>query len=281
MRYYINHMIDTIAVGSRIGTWTVESSRIHKSRNCSRRFYTVRCDCGAKKMFRREYLKKICRICTPWIRRHDIAGKKFGLWTVIAHDTTVRDHRGAAMTVWIAECICGLRRSLTKSALRAAWSCGCQRRTHPVHGHTVGYRSSATYSCWKNMISRCTQPSNPGYAYYKRRGIKLCRRWRKFANFLADMGERPDGLTIDRIQNDGHYTPGNCQWATRRAQANNRVTNVRVQYRGRSYTIADLARATGVSRWLLISRLRRCRRPWTVEGAVDTPPLPKGTHFSC
>ena len=132
------------------------------------------------------------------------------------------------------------------------------------------------------MISRCTQPSSAGYAYYKKRGITVCQRWRKFENFLADMGERPVGMTLDRWpNNDGNYEPGNCRWASRREQANNRITNRRFTYERKEYTLIELARVTGVSKELLHSRLCRCKRPWTVEGAVRTPPLPKGTHFSC
>ncbi len=121
------------------------------------------------------------------------------------------------------------------------------------------------------MISRCTQPSSPGYAYYKKRGITVCRRWRKFDNFLADMGVRPTGMTLDRKDNDGNYEPGNCRWVTRRVQANNRITNIHFTYKGVSYTLADLARHTGVDKDILRTRLCRSSKPWTVEGAVAMP----------
>ena len=132
------------------------------------------------------------------------------------------------------------------------------------------------------MVARCVQPSNPAFAHYKKRGITVCDRWRKFENFLEDMGERPSAKhTLDRIENNGNYEPGNVRWATKLEQANNRITNVRFMFNGNAYTMAELARVTGVDKELLRSRLMRNKCKWTVEGAVKTPPLPKGTQFSC
>ncbi len=133
------------------------------------------------------------------------------------------------------------------------------------------------------MIARCTYPSNPAFAYYKKRGITVCKRWRIFENFLTDMGERPPGTSIDRFpNNDGNYEPGNCRWTTKRKQANNRITNIRFTYKGKSYTLANLSRITGVNKETLRSRLCRSALPWTVEGAVSTPKLTKSNAgFYC
>lgn len=121
------------------------------------------------------------------------------------------------------------------------------------------------------MIGRCTQPSNSAFDYYRLSGVTVCERWRKFENFLADMGERPSpAQTIDRHPNKlGNYEPGNCRWSTRREQANNRVTNVLVEYRGTMMTMAELTRFTGLPKELLRHRITRAG--WTVEDAVTSP----------
>lgn len=140
--------------------------------------------------------------------------------------------------------------------------CGCRKRGdgHPKykHGHSPKIKVSLTYSSWKGAISRCTLPSHNKYKDYGEKGISVCERWRSsFENFLADMGERPSKLhTLDRFPNrEGNYEPGNCRWATKEEQLENRGNTLYVTYNGVTKSLAKWAQITGVLRKTLQGRL--------------------------
>lgn len=150
---------------------------------------------------------------------------------------------------------------------------------YKTHWHTKDGKTTPTYLAWQNMRARCKKNN------YKKKGITICGRWDSFENFLADMGERPEGkrkYTLERMDNNRGYSPENCKWATWLEQGNNRSTNIHFTYKGKKLTLAQLARETGVEKEILRARLCRSKLPWTVEGAVKTPALTKANAgFYC
>jgi hypothetical protein len=135
-------------------------------------------------------------------------------------------------------------------------------------GLSKGYdRSDPTYLSWVAMRSRCRNPKDSSYARYGGRGISVCERWSSYALFLADMGFRPEETSIDRIDVNGNYEPGNCRWATQRQQHNNRRDNHVIQWDGRSQTLTQWARELGIGWATLLSRLDR----WGLPRAFTEP----------
>lgn len=152
-----------------------------------------------------------------------------------------------------------------------------------THGHTVAGQRSPTYASWASMHDRCLNPKDKGYPYYGGRGITICERWRGetgFKNFLADMGPRPRGKSIDRFpNNDGNYEPGNCRWATAKQQINNRrplplkrpdapVDEIKALYES-GVTTREIAEKFGIHQATAIKRLHRAGvtlRPSIVDG---------------
>lgn len=131
-------------------------------------------------------------------------GTRFGKLVVLGY---MEDPRPGAY--WLCQCDCGSEVTRAGGSLRAGLtiSCGCAQKPRGW------YRSPAWHSWW-GMKNRCLNPNDTHYEYYGGRGITVCDRWLEFTNFLADMGERPAGLTLDRVDTDGDYEPGNCRWAT-------------------------------------------------------------------
>lgn len=148
----------------------------------------------------------------------DIIGKRFGRLIVIKF-THINKH---GQSVWECICDCGAEATVSRSQLISGKtiSCGCATLKH---GYARRGRIDPTYITWRNMRNRCRKPSNKDYPNYGGRGITVCARWlNSFENFILDMGPKPLGMTIDRIENDGNYEPGNCKWSTSVEQSHNR-----------------------------------------------------------
>ena len=150
------------------------------------------------------------------MRLIDLTGRRYGRLIVIERVTN--DGRSVR---WLCRCDCGNEREVRGASLTTGntSSCGCLHRelqsSVPLkHGAAKRGRKTRTYVCWKGMRRRCYDPKNKRYKDYGGRGIRVCARWSDFANFLSDMGEKPYGLTLERVDNDGDYEPGNCVWDT-------------------------------------------------------------------
>lgn len=159
-------------------------------------------------------------------------GKKFGRLTPVS-DTGVRTRHHQPL--WIFSCDCGALRIINLYNVRwgGSRSCGClrkeitgaKRRTHGATMPDAAPGLRRAYISWASMCTRCTNPKREDYERYGARGITVCRRWTGrggFVHFLQDMGERPEGTTLDRINSNGNYEPGNCRWATPEVQIENR-----------------------------------------------------------
>lgn len=195
----------------------------------------------------------------------DMHGRRFGRLTVKSR--AVR--KGLDNAHWLCTCDCGnetevdgykLRRGITSS-------CGClTKELLTTHAKT----NSVEYRTWANIKARCYNRKNTHYSNYGGRGISVCDHWRNsFQNFFADMGPRPSPLySVDRINNDGNYEPGNCRWATRTEQANNCRRNIFYTLGGESLTLGQWAKKLNINDGTLRNRVYRYG--WSVERALTT-----------
>lgn len=201
--------------------------------------------------------------CKPMI---DLVGRQFGRLTAIAY---------VAGGKWECQCSCAAATKtivFTNNLTRGhTTSCGCYVVDRARLPRTHGKSRIPEYQVWNSMITRCTRPNSARYHCYGARGIAVCDRWlRSFADFIADMGRRPSKLhSIDRIDNDGPYSPENCRWATRLEQANNKNQNTYLTIGNVRMSIADWSRRTGLSPSLISGRIAR---GWPVEDIVTIGP---------
>lgn len=205
-------------------------------------------------------------------RVKDLTGKRFGRLTAMEF---VCRHNGQSR--WLCRCDCGedivvASSELTRRTRASTQSCGCLKRELTIRRFTRhGMANSKEYRSWQQMIKRCYDKKKQGYERYGGRGITVCDRWRtSIEEFLKDMGPKPSiNHSIERINNDGNYEPGNCVWATSSEQARNRRTTVRLTLNGKTLCLAEWAKELSISTQSLWVRLNRLG--WSVERALTEP----------
>jgi len=165
--------------------------------------------------------------------------------------------------MWVCKCDCGKEIIARGTNLRAkvTKSCGCYaKELKKLPKKEKPYSKYKAYKSWNSMKVRCLNKDNEHYKFYGARGIKICERWLNFKNFLEDMGERPEGKTLDRINVNGNYTKENCRWATPEEQSNNTRKNVKIMYDGKLKTFYELEKITGIKRKKLKNRYYKGKR---------------------
>jgi hypothetical protein len=192
-----------------------------------------------------------------------VIGERFGRLVVVGIECAGK---------WRVQCDCGAVKVVAKQnvIVGKTQSCGCFRRETTIarstkHGGAKRNNHSLTYKSWLSMIARVDYAEPWKAKYYQDRGIAICDRWYEFANFHEDMGDRPVGTSLDRIDNSRGYEPGNCRWATKIEQARNKRSNLKIEFRGRTMCLTEAAELAG----LPYSRVQaRLARGWTVEAAL-------------
>lgn len=196
-------------------------------------------------------------------------GSKFGRLTVLSDPFTPENK---TRTYVYTECSCGVfgAKAVADLSSGATTSCGCYARERSSERESSHRMSgSREYNVWKGIKQRCTNPSHTHYASYGGRGIMMCDEWlNSFETFLADMGPRPEKMTIDRIDNDKGYSKENCRWASQKQQSNNVRNNTLVEYRGKEYTAMELSEIASVDYATLLWRIGK---GWEIERAVNAP----------
>lgn len=193
----------------------------------------------------------------------DMSGKRFGRWFVLNY---------IGSNKWRCRCECGAVHVVDGCTLRDGRSMGCfacSVRNRKARKHGLSRDVRRPYCVWWDMLARCEDRGHSSYKDYGGRGVSVCRRWYDICLFYEDMGPRPtDRHSLERVDNDGHYTPENCVWATMKVQSRNKRTSKLLMMGGKMRTQAEWAEVAGISSGTIGDRLRR---GWSVKDAVFCP----------
>lgn len=187
----------------------------------------------------------------------NLVGATFGRLTVLS-ESEPRVYPSMTRTNWLCRCECGVEVEVLGCSLTTGntLSCGClQKKLVSLRSITHAMSGTPIYLRWQSMLNRCRNKDAEGYHNYGGRGIDVCDRWLDFDNFISDMGMPADGLTIERKDNNGNYTPNNCRWATRQEQGVNKRTNRVIEFNGERLCLIDWARRLGIDQASLRERL--------------------------
>lgn len=205
-------------------------------------------------------------------KRVDHTGSRFGSWVAVAIDRT-NGHR----TWWRVRCDCGAAAVVRADSLTTGGSKRCvtcqsevSRQTHTRHGET----RDPTWRSWASMRERCENPNFSAFKDYGGRGVKVSARWQSYEAFVQDVGYRPAGTTLDRIDCSGDYEPGNCRWATPKQQARNKRRTVYLEVNGERKSLSEWAEDRGFSH---ITFYKRYAAGWSDQDIVNTPKLAKSS----
>lgn len=252
--------------GQEFGAYTVIGEVAKRGRE---RFALCRCGCGVEKpVMIRELFVSACLGCAKCARAQRqkcrvVPDQEFGRWTVLRE---TRQARGTYVA--LCRCGCGVEEEVRVYALIDGTSTQCRACGH-LSATRHGMHKTPEYHTWVGMQQRCNNPRCKDYPKYGARGISVAPEWSDFQTFYRDVGPRPSPLhSLDRIDNDGPYAPGNCRWAVPKTQNNNRRSNVWLTFQGRRLTLAGWAQETGVPAPTIT---RRLSDGWTVEEALATP----------
>jgi hypothetical protein len=204
-------------------------------------------------------------------KKVEMLGKRFGRLVVLS-ETDKRDKCGNVY--YLCECDCGTRKTISGASLRQGRtvSCGCYNKEVITGDKVPGGSRKGLYRVWYSMLMRCNNENNKDFHNYGARGISVCKEWQNsyeaFYHWATQSGYR-QGLTLDRIDNDGNYSPENCRWATWKQQHNNKRSNKKIKYGGKLFTEATLADHIGIGKATLRRRIELGWSPKDYGKPVD------------